>query len=142
MNKKQIEESTGKLVTLIRQYITGLLVEPIFVKNALQCLFTDILLDKDTQEAKNHLKLGWEERTKFDKFLLDITGKKDIAVKIFRQCDDSFIAKIGVLGDKNNNITWPIGCCDTLLSNVEEYAKEYADFLGVKYLGVEEGVKE
>jgi len=49
MNKKQIEKSTNELVVLIRQYIIGF-QKPVMVKNKLNCLFVDILLDKDTQD--------------------------------------------------------------------------------------------
>ena len=52
MNEKQIKKSQEQLTRMIRLYIVGY-QKPSMVKNALNCLFVDILLDerlnKDTQ---------------------------------------------------------------------------------------------
>ena len=68
MNKKQIEEKSEELVRTIRLYIIGVQT-PHMVKNALNCLFVDILLDQTTKETRKELNLGWKKRGNFEQLL-------------------------------------------------------------------------
>ena len=43
-NQKQIDKKTKEVERLLRLYITGH-TKPIMVRNALKCLFTDVMLD-------------------------------------------------------------------------------------------------
>lgn len=67
MNKKQIDKKKDELERMIRLYVIGL-VPAYQVKNTLNCLFVDILLDKVTQETKETVNLGWK-RGNFDNLL-------------------------------------------------------------------------
>lgn len=72
MNTKQIEEKKDELVRMIRLYVIGL-VPAYQVKNTLNCLFVDVLLEKETQEHLKKLDLGWNRET-FDKLFEEMVS--------------------------------------------------------------------
>jgi hypothetical protein len=70
IHKKQINEKKDELVRMIRLYLIGV-TDAKMVRNTLQCLFTDIFIDKTTYETEEQLNLG-HNRGNFERFMKEM----------------------------------------------------------------------
>ena len=70
IKKKQINEKKDELVRMMRLYLIGV-VDAKAVRNTLNCLFIDVLLDKTTYETEERLSLGWN-RGNFNQFMKEM----------------------------------------------------------------------
>jgi len=74
MNKKQIERKSNEFVRMLRLYQIGF-VDAKQVRNTLNCLFVDVMLDETTKDTKRKLNIahGYEKDRFFNQLMEEMT---------------------------------------------------------------------
>ena len=72
MNQKQIDEKSEEFIRMVRLYIIGF-TDAKMVKNTLNCLFVDIMLDEVTRKIKDRTNLELKRRD-FEQLLKEMVN--------------------------------------------------------------------